>query len=436
VKLLLVGHMSQTGFGTVTKRLGEEFLARGIDVRVVAVNHRGEPVPGTLAGRVWPASLRGDNFGANIIPSAIDGTLFASFGHGEWKPDAMLVVSDFTGFLSHIGQRLHPAWLTVPVFHYMPVEGDNFPPEWGEIWNKPGQHETVPAKIREALGEATFYPVAMSHYGAKVIGDLTGRDIPVIYHGVDTEVFHPVSMADPIEYEGKTLRTKEQCRAIFGIDPDAKVILRTDRNVIRKFYYRFAEVVTAVHARVPDLKAIVHCAPIDPADGLNFYQEIARQPRDVWPAFGLTNAHDTWTGLSTEGLVALMNAADLYVSTTGGEGFGLTLAESLACGVPVVVTDWAADAETVGPGGVLVPPLHDSYGEPVRFHSTYGMDWAVPDPRGFVNPVVDLLGRPQRRRALGAAGRDHVRRTFNWGTAADQFIDVFASVLAPTEVAA
>ena len=52
MKLLIVGHISATGFGTVTRRLGEEFLERGVDVRIIAVNHRGDPVQGTLAGRV------------------------------------------------------------------------------------------------------------------------------------------------------------------------------------------------------------------------------------------------------------------------------------------------------------------------------------------------------------------------------------------------
>jgi glycosyltransferase involved in cell wall biosynthesis len=121
-----------------------------------------------------------------------------------------------------------------------------------------------------------------------------------------------------------------------------------------------------------------------------------------------------------------MNAADIYVSTTGGEGFGLNLAESMACEVPVVVTDWAADKEVVGNGGILIPPLHDSYGDPVRYHSRYGMDWAVPDPKGFVEPVLELIKRPARRRSLGAVGRLHVRRSFSWDNAASDFLTLFA----------
>jgi glycosyltransferase involved in cell wall biosynthesis len=122
--------------------------------------------------------------------------------------------------------------------------------------------------------------------------------------------------------------------------------------------------------------------------------------------------------------VALYNAADVYVTTTGGEGFGLTLAESMACETPVVSTAWAAEVEVIGPGGVLVPPLMDTYGEPVRYHSKMGMDWVIPDPRGFVEPVLDLLRRPSRRRALGAEGRRHVQRSFNWDTATAEFLAI------------
>ena len=79
--------------------------------------------------------------------------------------------------------------------------------------------------------------------------------------------------------------------------------------------------------------------------------------------------------------------------------------------------------------------IEDKYGDVVRYHSTYGMDWAVPDARGFVEPVQTLLAKPHRRRAMGDAGRTHVKRTFTWSTAADQFADLFASVV-PAEVAA
>jgi glycosyltransferase involved in cell wall biosynthesis len=98
-----------------------------------------------------------------------------------------------------------------------------------------------------------------------------------------------------------------------------------------------------------------------------------------------------------------------------------------------VATGWAAEVEVIGPGGVIVPPLQSAHGEAVRYHSRFGMDWAVPDPKAFTEPVLRLLANPKARRQLGDAGRDHVRRSFSWDTAAAEFLDLFQ---VPLEAAA
>jgi len=425
MRLLIFGHWSHTGFGRVTQELAARILARGVDVRVLAVNHRGEPIKGPLAGRVWPANMFGDGFGGNISAMAIDGRLWQKLDRDDkWQADQVLVISDMSGFQGHIGTAMTPAWLSVPVWHYCPIEGDNLPVSWRDIWNNPGNSEDH---------ETPFFPVAMSEYGRRVIAGHLGRDVPMIYHGVDSDTFHPVSISAPVYHEGKALRTKEQCKAAFGFRPDERIILRYDRHVPRKFYHLFLQAMVPVLTADPLAKVVIHCRPTD--EGGNLLEEMVRMPRELWGRVVLTNSHDTWTGLPTESLVALINAADVYVSTTSGEGFGLTLAESLACGVPVVVTDWAAEREVVGPGGVLVPPLHDAYGEPVRYHSTYGMDWAVPDARAFSEPVAKLLAKPHARKAMGDAGRAHVRRSFRWEDATDAFMALFESTV-PAEVAA
>ena len=413
MRLLLFSHWSHTGFGTVTAELGGRHVGLGVDLRVLAVNHPGEPIRGPLAGRVWPASMRGDNFAGNISAEAIDGTLWPALDpDDEWKPDAVLVVSDVSGLLSHMG-RLTPERLTVwkdaAVYHYVPIEGDNLPPLWRNLWQ-------------------LVEPVAMSDYGSRIIGEHIGRSVSRIYHGVDTDAFYPVSPGRPIRYNGNTLRTKEDCKVLFQRDPERKVLLRADRNAQRKFYPALFQAFVHIARADPDVDLILHCVPQDPgADGPDLIQEQLRMPEDVRDRVFWTGAHDTFTGLSREGLNALYNAADVYISTTGGEGFGLTLAESLAAGTPVIVNDWAADAETVGDGGILIPPLHDTYGEPVRFHhQTYGMDFGVPDVRGFVQPTLDLLANKRARRDLGQAGRLHVKRSFSWDACAAQFVDLFS----------
>jgi glycosyltransferase involved in cell wall biosynthesis len=403
VRLLLFGHHSHTGFGVVTEALGARFLAAGHDVRVMAMNHRGQPVKGPLEGRVWPTTVLGQ-YVQDPCGAAITGALWRTLDKSDdWKPDAVLVIADMSGLLGYM-QGGVPPWQSVPVYHYCPIEGDNLVPMWRQVWQ-------------------IVAPVAMSRYGQRVISEHIGRAVPMIYHGVDTDTFRPASVADPLRVDGKRISTREAAKLHFGLDPKRNLILRSDRLVERKFYDRFVTAMAEVVRQSPDTDVLIHCAPID--GQLDLYQEIHRLPEDLRDRFKSTNAHDTFQGLSTDELVVLLNAADLYVSTTGGEGFGLNLAESLACETPVVVSGWAAETEVVAEGGVLIPPLTDRYGETVRYHASYGMDWAVPDGRAFVEPVLGLLNRSSRRRALGAAGREHVVRSFSWDTAASQFLALF-----------
>ncbi len=405
MRLLIFGHHSHTGFGVVTEAIGGRLAALGIDVRVLALNHRGEPVRGPLAGRVWPLEYLGQSY-KNVGASGIDGTLWTMLEpDDQWKPDAVLAIADVSGLLNYISAGI-AQWRTVPVYHYCPIEGDNLIPMWRELWSM-------------------FSPVAMSDYGARVIGEHIGRPVPRIYHGVDAQTFHPVSPVHPTRFDGGTFRSKDDCKAKFGLR-GRKVLLRVDRNVVRKCFDVLLTSFVQIARADPDVDLVLHCRPIDP-EGIDLWQEILRMPEDVRDRVKFTNAHDTFKGLSTDGLNVLYNAADVYVTTTGGEGFGLTIAEAMAAGVPVVSSAWAAEVEVIGDGGILVPPLHDTYGKPIRVHSRYGMDWALPDGEAFVAPVLDLLSRPKRRRELGIAGRLHVQRSFSWDEAAASFIDLFTA---------
>lgn len=54
-------------------------------------------------------------------------------------------------------------------------------------------------------------------------------------------------------------------------------------------------------------------------------------------------------------LVPLYQGATAFLMTSRYEGFGLTVLEAMACGVPVVAFSNSSVTEVVGPGGALVP---------------------------------------------------------------------------------
>jgi phosphatidylinositol alpha-1,6-mannosyltransferase len=99
-------------------------------------------------------------------------------------------------------------------------------------------------------------------------------------------------------------------------------------------------------------------------------------------------------------LPALYGAADVYLglSRQDGvevEGFGLSLVEAQACGLPVLAgaSGGTADAVAAGVGGLLVPPTSRSE---IR------------------QALLSLLRDPARARAMGAAGREWVERERSW----------------------
>jgi len=84
--------------------------------------------------------------------------------------------------------------------------------------------------------------------------------------------------------------------------------------------------------------------------------------------------------------------ADLFVFPTLLEGFGLPLAEALACGTPVVTTGVASCPEVVGPGGRIV---------------------ASRDPVALAEAINILLADAEMRLHLGRVGREWVLSRFD-----------------------
>ncbi|MEM8747322.1 MAG: DUF2142 domain-containing protein [Actinomycetota bacterium] len=112
--------------------------------------------------------------------------------------------------------------------------------------------------------------------------------------------------------------------------------------------------------------------------------------------------------VSDDGLVALIAAADAYVSLHRGEGLGLHLATAMWVGTPVIATDWsgtgdivdADSAELVGYRLVAVGDRSPAY--PPSAH------WADPDVDAAASAMRRLALDPDARRRRAQAGRARI----------------------------
>ena len=142
--------------------------------------------------------------------------------------------------------------------------------------------------------------------------------------------------------------------------------------------------------------------------------ELFSRDPETAPRFKLPSDFSDFTGWETDDLVALYNAADLFVSTSMGEGFGLTLGEALACGVPIIAQNVSSIPEVVGPGGILIDGGFE-------VTAPGGQDMFAANIPAFTEAIEHLYLNAGFRRRYAKAGMAHVRETFSWDEAAAVF---------------
>jgi glycosyltransferase involved in cell wall biosynthesis len=140
-----------------------------------------------------------------------------------------------------------------------------------------------------------------------------------------------------------------------------------------------------------------HCRRIKP-----LFRDVAADVRWV----GALDGADKW---------ALLGASRVLVQCSDSESFGLSVAEALASGVPVVVTERGAWGQLVDVGAGRV---------------------VAHDAQAIARALDELLGDPVGARAMGERGRVWAARTFGWDAIGRAMLHEYESIVAGLEVAA
>jgi glycosyltransferase involved in cell wall biosynthesis len=172
---------------------------------------------------------------------------------------------------------------------------------------------------------------------------------------------------------------------------------------------------------------IFACRQLFPRKGIRFLLEAAAQLKPRFPDLKIVLAGDGFerpelarlaTELGIDGDVTFLGwvpnaelpqyyrAAAVSVIPSLEEGFGIPAAEAMGCEVAVVASDAGGLPEVVEDGVTgLVVPRGDS--------------------AALARAIGALLADPQRRRAMGQAGRARALRLFDWDRTAQQFEELY-----------
>ena len=114
-------------------------------------------------------------------------------------------------------------------------------------------------------------------------------------------------------------------------------------------------------------------------------------------------------------IFGLTNACDVYLSLHRGEGFGITLAEAMSMGKPVVCTNWSSTTEFCLPDCCIPIPYKLVPVRPEQIDHPYYQEvkeWAEPDIDAAAAALRRLHGNAELRQEIGEKARHSISRQF------------------------
>lgn len=199
----------------------------------------------------------------------------------------------------------------------------------------PVDHDPAPPPVLRALRTA-YQPISYSRFGE---AKLREADIDVRYvpHGIDTKVMRPISQEEA--------RAKVQFpEQVQDYDFLAVMVAANKGAPSRK---SFGQVLWAWRDFVkdhPNALLYLHTHAGTEMAGMNLEEQLEQlgiSPRNVLFADPYWNV----LGYPDEYMAHLYSAADVLLSPSMGEGFGLPIVEAQACGCPVIVGNWTSMPE-------------------------------------------------------------------------------------------
>ena len=240
------------------------------------------------------------------------------------------------------------------------------------------KYSTLPQRIHYKTGLRWFTKTslkmanivtAVSHFTAEMVRTELkyNRPIKVIYNGIDTGQFSP---SKKTQHSGM--------RVLFSGNPTKRKGFQWLPSIAMKLNHGIA---------------------------INF-------TAGLWPNNASVKADNIKRlgQISLENMPSVYQSHDIFLSPTVREGFGLSVAEAMACGLPVVASNCSA-----------IPELVD--------HDKGGFLCPVGDVDAFAEKINILADSPRLRKEMGEYNRAKVEKMFTLERMVNEYKDLFEEVL-------
>lgn len=334
-----------TGFGTVSRNIFEGLYNTGrYDIDVFGINYWGDPH--NFPYRIWPAGTNKDRdpYGRQKAVSMIPRMQF----------DLLFLLQDsfimdfLPVLLPHMKENSSKSFRSIL---YFPVDSI-LKEKWGKNIS---DADTIVAYSE--FGKQEALKVMPNH-----------EDMKVIPHGVNTREFYPLP-----KHEVEAFR-----KEYFKSEADKFIITNLNRNQQRKDVPRTIQAFKEFRKQVPESILYLHMAMQDQGWDL---PEICRQMElDITKDVIFPQNFGPNQGYPREIVNALYNASDVVVSTTLGEGFGLSWIEAMAAKVPIVMPRNTA----------LTEFITEDKGYLINSGSNPSLWTVIPHDNEVMRPLVDV----------------------------------------------
>lgn len=359
---------TQTGYGTQTAQVTRRLVADGHHVAVTA-NYG-------LHGQLV------DWEGIPVYPGGLDSLSVDVIGGHWWEwtqrdladPGLLVTLYDVWPFETAVTNDPDSQLLRVPLIaSWVPID-----------------HMPAPTKVAEWCARPNVMPIAMARHGSTML-DRAGIDHLYVPHAIE-DVFRPTF----------TMPSGAAARDVLEVDESSFLVMINAANngtaPCRKGYPEMFMAFAMFAVEHPDSVLYVHSIDQPGPAGVDLRRlaDVCGIPRDK---VRFVDQYAYRMGLPAEFLAALYTAADVVLSTSLGEGFGIPVIEAQACGTPVIVSDWSAQSELVGAGWkVPTQPLWDEqqhawWGVPKIDHITGALTAAADMPRGVSSKAKTFAER-------------------------------------------